>query len=296
MATWENLGCSSPRAATFVAYGDRPDRAPGDLEQDPRRPVRRSPSSMNEQPWDFVAVTDRGEFGDSPRFGEYGAHIAGAAAAVALLSPASTDAEARETYAFDLGQAAMSMMLVAADLGIGSCHSAVGAAASARAARVPRGSRVRDHPVVGLPGRPRHVPVEHPNRRRVRRRRPSRPLVKTVIPFYGADDPVMFAIERRAMDRDGLVIAALDGRFPPVTSSTSGRATGSRPSARRRPRDRGLEPARGWCGRAAACAGSAARPSTCPSPTRRSTRRTRHGRTSSLGTGIRHPGSPSSIG
>ena len=36
----------------------------------------------------------------------------------------------------------------------------------------------------------------------------------TVIPFYGADDPAMFAIERAAMDRDGLVIAALDDVLP----------------------------------------------------------------------------------
>jgi hypothetical protein len=36
----------------------------------------------------------------------------------------------------------------------------------------------------------------------------------TVIPFYGADDPEMFAIERRAMDRDGLVPAALDALLP----------------------------------------------------------------------------------
>ena len=36
----------------------------------------------------------------------------------------------------------------------------------------------------------------------------------SVIPFYGADDPAMFAIERRAMDRDGLVIAALDRALP----------------------------------------------------------------------------------
>jgi SAM-dependent methyltransferase len=34
------------------------------------------------------------------------------------------------------------------------------------------------------------------------------------MPFYGADDPEMFAIERRAMDRDGLVLAALDRLLP----------------------------------------------------------------------------------
>jgi SAM-dependent methyltransferase len=36
----------------------------------------------------------------------------------------------------------------------------------------------------------------------------------TVIPFYGADDPELFAIERRAMDRDGLVLSALDRLLP----------------------------------------------------------------------------------
>ena len=36
----------------------------------------------------------------------------------------------------------------------------------------------------------------------------------TVIPFYGAEDPELFAIERRAMDRDGLVLSALDRLLP----------------------------------------------------------------------------------
>jgi SAM-dependent methyltransferase len=36
----------------------------------------------------------------------------------------------------------------------------------------------------------------------------------TVIPFYGADDPAMFAIERGAMDRDGRVVRALDELLP----------------------------------------------------------------------------------
>lgn len=35
-----------------------------------------------------------------------------------------------------------------------------------------------------------------------------------VIPFYGTGDPEMFAIERRAMDRPGLVIGALARRLP----------------------------------------------------------------------------------
>jgi SAM-dependent methyltransferase len=35
-----------------------------------------------------------------------------------------------------------------------------------------------------------------------------------VIPFYGADEPDLFAIERRAMDRDGRVIGALHELLP----------------------------------------------------------------------------------
>ncbi|NQV04918.1 class I SAM-dependent methyltransferase, partial [bacterium] len=35
-----------------------------------------------------------------------------------------------------------------------------------------------------------------------------------VIPFYGADHPELFAIERRAMDRPGRVISALDDMLP----------------------------------------------------------------------------------
>jgi SAM-dependent methyltransferase len=36
----------------------------------------------------------------------------------------------------------------------------------------------------------------------------------TVIPFYGANDPAMFAIERRCMDRDGIVIRRIDALLP----------------------------------------------------------------------------------
>ena len=87
---------------------------------------------MNEQPWDFIAVTERATLERMADLWRWGAHIRGAAAAIALLSPASAEPEARETFAFDLGQASMSMMLAAADLGIGSCHSSVGEQPEAR--------------------------------------------------------------------------------------------------------------------------------------------------------------------
>ena len=53
-----------------------------------------------------------------------GKDIAGSAATIALIT-AADDAKAGRVQ-FDLGQAAMSIMLAAAGLGIGSCHSAVG--------------------------------------------------------------------------------------------------------------------------------------------------------------------------
>jgi len=126
---------------------------------------RRAPSSMNEQPWDFIAVTERATLERMADLWRWGAHIRGAAAAIALLSPASEEADARETFAFDLGQASMSMMLAAADLGIGSCHSSVGDQAEAR--------QVLGYPAdreamillsLGYPVRPL-TPIEHPKRR-----------------------------------------------------------------------------------------------------------------------------------
>jgi SAM-dependent methyltransferase len=35
-----------------------------------------------------------------------------------------------------------------------------------------------------------------------------------VIPFYGANDPAMFEIERRCMDRDGIVVGRIDELLP----------------------------------------------------------------------------------
>jgi nitroreductase len=85
---------------------------------------RRSPSSQNSQPWDFVVVTGRDELRQLSTVWRGGGHVAGAAATIALIT-AADDGQHRRAQ-FDLGQATMSMMLAAAGLGIGSCHSAVG--------------------------------------------------------------------------------------------------------------------------------------------------------------------------
>jgi nitroreductase len=86
--------------------------------------ARRSPSSKNSQPWDFVVVTDPDRLANLAGVWVGGKHIAGSAATVALITSADDAAHGR--VQFDLGQAAMSIMIAAAGLGIGSCHSAVG--------------------------------------------------------------------------------------------------------------------------------------------------------------------------
>jgi nitroreductase len=86
----------------------------------------RSPSSRNEQRWDFIVVTDRQELGELSKVWVGGGHIAGSALAVALVIPVAEDERTRESIRYDLGQASLQMMVAAADLGIGSGHSAVG--------------------------------------------------------------------------------------------------------------------------------------------------------------------------
>ena len=84
---------------------------------------RRSPSSQNWQPWDFVVVTDRSQLSELSQV-FYGAHhVAHAAAAIAIVGPVADNEFHRAQ--FDLGQAAMSITLAAADLGIGTCHAGV---------------------------------------------------------------------------------------------------------------------------------------------------------------------------
>jgi nitroreductase len=87
--------------------------------------ARRAPSSRNGQPWDFVVVSDREQLGRLSKVWRSGAHVADSAATVALIVGTHLDGRARETALFDLGHAAMAMMIAAADLGIGSGHSAV---------------------------------------------------------------------------------------------------------------------------------------------------------------------------
>ena len=87
---------------------------------------RIAPSSQNNQPWDFIVVTDREMLRALSGVWRGGGHIATAAAAIALVIPDEEESRARERNRFDIGQATMQMMIAAADRGIGSGHSAIG--------------------------------------------------------------------------------------------------------------------------------------------------------------------------
>ncbi len=103
-------------------YADRPVSAE-DLDEI-LEAGRRSPSSKNTQPWDFVVVTDREQLVRLAGVWVGGGHIASSAATIGLV--VSDEDAARSRVQFDLGQAAMSIMIAAAGLGIGSCHSGIG--------------------------------------------------------------------------------------------------------------------------------------------------------------------------
>jgi nitroreductase len=119
METWDAI-----RARRNVRqYADRPIGA-AELDRI-LEAGRRTPSSRNSQPWDFVVVTDRAQLRDLATVWRGAGHVAASAATVALVVPAESDPARRASVSYDLGQATMSMMLAAADLGVGSGHASV---------------------------------------------------------------------------------------------------------------------------------------------------------------------------
>jgi len=105
------------------SYGERAI-APEDLDRI-LEAARRAPSAGNQQAWDFVVCTDREQLAQLARVWRAARHVASSAATIALVAPKSDDAQMRDLVQFDLGQATMSAMLAAADLGIGSAHAGV---------------------------------------------------------------------------------------------------------------------------------------------------------------------------
>ena len=125
---------------------------------------RRAPSSRNTQPWDFILVTDRDQLSELANVWVGAGHVATSAATIALIT--SDDQQPAKRAQFDLGQATMSMMLAAADLGIGSCHSGVGDQDMARRVLRLPGDRTCSFLIsLGYPaGRPL-TPIRNPDRR-----------------------------------------------------------------------------------------------------------------------------------
>ena len=86
---------------------------------------RRAGSSKNTQLWDFVVCTDRAHLVALAEVGPYAGHLAGAAAAVALVVPDPATHDAPYSIMWDLGRAAQNMVLTAWELGIGSVPATV---------------------------------------------------------------------------------------------------------------------------------------------------------------------------
>ncbi len=97
---------------------------PADLERIVRAGSR-AHSSKNQQRWGFIVVEDRGRLEALGKLGPYAGHVAGAAAVVALVTPDPLGPDQPLSVVWDVGGAAAQMMLVAWELGIGSCPATV---------------------------------------------------------------------------------------------------------------------------------------------------------------------------
>jgi nitroreductase len=127
---------------------------------------RRAPSSRNWQPWDFVVVTDRDQLRELAKVWRGGGHVADSAATVALVLPVLDDTREREIALYDLGQATMAMQIAAADLGVGTGHSAVGDQGLAQQILgLPDDRRAAYLVDIGYPGDRPLRPIRKPNRR-----------------------------------------------------------------------------------------------------------------------------------
>lgn len=161
METWDAI-----RARRNVrSFAPERPIAPADLERI-LEAAWRTPSSMNQQEWTFIAVTDPDVLRGLARVWRYAEHVAGSAATIALATPATEDHDDREVIQYDLGQATMGIMLAAADAGIGSCHAAVDDQDLARELLgLPQDQRCEWLVSLGYPADRPLTPIEHPGRR-----------------------------------------------------------------------------------------------------------------------------------
>lgn len=119
METWDAL-----RARRNIRSFTTQPVAPQDLDRI-LEAGRRAPSAGNSQPWDFVVVTDRAQLQRLSGVFRGAGHVAGAAAAIAIVAPRTPDVGRAQLLQYDLGQATMAIALAATDLGLGTGHAAV---------------------------------------------------------------------------------------------------------------------------------------------------------------------------
>ena len=128
--------------------------------------ARRTPSSRNEQRWDFVVCTDRAQLEDLALVWSGARHVATSAATVALIAPETGDADLLGSIEYDLGQATMSLMIAAASLGVGSAHAAARDQDQARKVLgFPEGRRCAWLVALGYPADRPLSPIRRPDRR-----------------------------------------------------------------------------------------------------------------------------------
>lgn len=83
---------------------------------------RRAQSSKNTQPWHFIVIQEKSILNSLSKLGNWAGHIAGAALAVAIITP---HPDTRFSIMFDAGQSAAYMQLAGWGLGIGSCLATI---------------------------------------------------------------------------------------------------------------------------------------------------------------------------
>jgi nitroreductase len=98
--------------------------APGELDRI-LQAGRHAGSSKNRQRWTFIVCRDREHLRELSAVGPYAGHLAGAAVAIALVTPDPSSTTSGRSILFDLGLAAENMMLAAWELGIGSVPATV---------------------------------------------------------------------------------------------------------------------------------------------------------------------------
>lgn len=127
---------------------------------------RRAPSSRNSQPWDFVAVTEGDRLVELAKVWQGAGHVARSAATIAIVTDDLDDEGRMARVHFDLGQAAMQMMITATGMGIGSAHASVLDQEQAqKVLGLPDGKRLAWLVPLGYPADRPLQPIRHPRRR-----------------------------------------------------------------------------------------------------------------------------------